>query len=130
MGRLGEDRSRTGCVVTPDGYELDIDTALTSAGHGRYEGELVDRWNVGVGMNGGYLAVFCLRAVLLESALPDPLSMTPLGTRLAERWHEAAEQAADDAATNVQRVMFLYDRVRGDRTVDDRQVAGNRPTAA
>jgi hypothetical protein len=62
--------------VTPDGYELDIDTALTSAGHGRYEGELVDRWNVGVGMNGGYLAVFCLRAVLLESALPDPLSMT------------------------------------------------------
>lgn len=36
------------------------------------------------------------RAVM--ACLPDPLSMTPLGTRLAERWHEAAEQAADDAA--------------------------------
>jgi hypothetical protein len=59
-----------------DGFELDTDTALTAAGNGRYDGELVERWNVGVGMNGGYLAVFCLRAVLAESERPDPLSMT------------------------------------------------------
>jgi len=36
------------------------------------------------------------RAVM--ACLPDPLSMTPLGNRLTSRWHEAAEEAADDAA--------------------------------
>jgi beta-lactamase regulating signal transducer with metallopeptidase domain len=37
------------------------------------------------------------RAVM--ACLPDPLSMTRLGASLTERWHEAAEQAADDAAS-------------------------------
>jgi hypothetical protein len=32
------------------------------------------------------------------ACLPDPLSMTSFGRRLAERWHDATEQAADDAA--------------------------------
>jgi beta-lactamase regulating signal transducer with metallopeptidase domain len=36
------------------------------------------------------------RAVL--ACLPDPLSITRLGERLTARWHDAAEQAADDAA--------------------------------
>lgn len=58
------------------GFELDVDTFLSPTSQGRYSGELSERWNVGVGMNGGYLAVFCLRAVLAESTLPDPLSMT------------------------------------------------------
>src|ERR1022692_1604777 len=57
-------------------YELDLDTALQPAGNGRYLGTLTDRWSVGVGINGGYLAAFCLQGVLLESELPDPLSMT------------------------------------------------------
>jgi len=57
-------------------YELDVDTALEALGEGRYAGELAVRWNVGIGMNGGYLAAFCLRAVLSESLLPDPLTMT------------------------------------------------------
>jgi acyl-CoA thioesterase len=57
-------------------FELDIDTALTGVGAGAYEGRLVDRWNVGAGMNGGYLAAFCLKGVLASSSLPDPLSMT------------------------------------------------------
>ena len=62
--------------MKPGPFELDADTALAAVGGGRYEGELVEGWNVGMGMNGGYLAVFCLRAVLAESELPDPLSMT------------------------------------------------------
>lgn len=65
--------------MTGASFELDTDTALSAVGEGGagcYEGELVERWNVGIGMNGGYLAVFCLRAVLAESKLPDPLSMT------------------------------------------------------
>ncbi len=57
-------------------FELDADTTVKPTGEGLYEGELTGRWNVGIGMNGGYLAAFCLRGVLAESALPDPLSMT------------------------------------------------------
>ncbi|HKH88197.1 MAG TPA: thioesterase family protein [Acidimicrobiales bacterium] len=57
-------------------YELDVDTELSPVGGGRYAGELVERWNVGIGPNGGYLAAFCLRGVLHASDLPDPLSMT------------------------------------------------------
>jgi acyl-CoA thioesterase len=67
-------------VSAVSSFELDTDTAvsplLDGGPAGRYEGELVERWNVGIGMNGGYLAAFCLRAVLAESELPDPLSMT------------------------------------------------------
>lgn len=59
-----------------ESFELDADTTLEPAGAGLYAGELTERWNVGIGMNGGYLAAFCLRGVLAESALPDPLSMT------------------------------------------------------
>lgn len=64
MGRLGGQ------------YELDADTQLSPLGGGRYAGDLVERWNVGIGMNGGYLAAFCLRGVTAASELPDPLSMT------------------------------------------------------
>jgi hypothetical protein len=35
------------------------------------------------------------------ACLPDPLSMTRAGGRLTELWHDAAEQAADDAAGTV-----------------------------
>jgi hypothetical protein len=57
-------------------FELDEDTVLEPVAPGRHAGRLTSRWDVGGGMNGGYLAAFCLRGVLAESALPDPLSMT------------------------------------------------------
>ena len=59
----------------PD-FELDVDTSLAQSAPGSYSGQLTSRWDVGGGMNGGYLAAFCLRGVLAESALPDPISMT------------------------------------------------------
>jgi hypothetical protein len=62
--------------VSGDGYELDIDTTLVPDGAGRYHGQLVDSWSVGGGINGGFLAAFCLRAIIDVSPLPDPLSMT------------------------------------------------------
>jgi acyl-CoA thioesterase len=73
---VGGAGARRGRLVSGALYELDEDTDIAPVAAGRYGGELVSRWNVGIGMNGGYLAVFCLRAVLAESQLPDPLSMT------------------------------------------------------
>ncbi|MGH9296633.1 MAG: thioesterase family protein, partial [Acidimicrobiales bacterium] len=57
-------------------FELDEDTALEKVGEGLYRGDVSDRWMVGGGPNGGYLAAFCLQAVLAESPMPDPLTMT------------------------------------------------------
>lgn len=57
-------------------FELDEDIALNRGAAGRYEGAVSDRWNVGAGPNGGYLAALLLRGVLYEASLPDPLTMT------------------------------------------------------
>jgi acyl-coenzyme A thioesterase PaaI-like protein len=58
-------------------FEFDADTAVRPLeGPGRYGADLTDRWNVGGGMNGGYLAAVGLRAALAESPHPDPLTMT------------------------------------------------------
>ncbi|MGO9198632.1 MAG: thioesterase family protein [Acidimicrobiales bacterium] len=57
-------------------FELDEDTALVAQSPGRYVGTVTGRWMVGAGPNGGYLAAVILRAVLEESALPDPVTMT------------------------------------------------------
>ena len=55
--------------------EFDHDTALTHAGD-RWVGELTDRWNIGGGANGGYVASFPLRAMANEAPFPQPLTMT------------------------------------------------------
>ena len=57
-------------------FEFDLDTALERIGDGHHRGTMTDRWMVGAGLNGGYVAAFALRAVLSESTQPDPLSMT------------------------------------------------------
>jgi acyl-CoA thioesterase len=62
--------------VSPSPFAFDVDTALERLDDGRYRGTMTDRWTVGAGPNGGYVAAFALRAVLRESTLPDPLSMT------------------------------------------------------
>lgn len=56
--------------------ELDRDTALEPAEPGRWSGTLTDRWNIGAGANGGYVATFLTRALLGASPMPDPLTMT------------------------------------------------------
>ncbi len=110
---------RAPSAVAPTTFELDVDTCLSLEGAGRYSGELSERWNVGVGMNGGYLAVFCLRAVLAESSLPDPLSMT-VRLRQAGRLDFAPSQPlgpGPDESTPVRRFLqpgahvSLWDRL-------------------
>ncbi|HWC40079.1 MAG TPA: thioesterase family protein [Acidimicrobiales bacterium] len=56
--------------------ELDDDISLEPVGGGRWHGRLSDRWNIGAGINGGYLASFVLNALRSDSPAPDPLTMT------------------------------------------------------
>lgn len=56
--------------------EFDADTALTAATPGRWRGEITDRWSIGTGPNGGYIAAIIARAVTEASPFPQPLTMT------------------------------------------------------
>ncbi|MEY2426397.1 MAG: hypothetical protein QOI61_1969 [Actinomycetota bacterium] len=56
--------------------EFDADTALVAAGDGVFRGEISDRWMIGGGPNGGYVAAFLIRAMAQVSPQPDPLTMT------------------------------------------------------
>ena len=56
--------------------ELDRDTALEPGEPGRWSGVLTDRWHIGAGANGGYVATFLTRALMATSPLPHPLTMT------------------------------------------------------
>ncbi|HVF76201.1 MAG TPA: thioesterase family protein [Acidimicrobiales bacterium] len=55
--------------------EFDDDTALTRQGD-TWHANVSNRWHIGSGPNGGYMASFPLRAMLDISPFPDPLSMT------------------------------------------------------
>lgn len=57
--------------------EFDTDTALThEEGSSIWRGSLTDRWGIGAGANGGYIASFPIRSMLEASPFPAPLSMT------------------------------------------------------
>ncbi|MDQ1395962.1 MAG: hypothetical protein QOG64_1221 [Acidimicrobiaceae bacterium] len=56
--------------------ELDDDTALTRGEDGAWHGAMTERWWIGEGPNGGYIAAFLIRAMLGEAQQPDPLTMT------------------------------------------------------
>src|SRR5437764_3688043 len=53
-----------------------MDTALDRGADGRWHGTMTDRWWIGAGPNGGYIAAFLIRALMNEAAQPDPLTMT------------------------------------------------------
>jgi hypothetical protein len=56
--------------------EFDTDTALEPAGDGVFAGTVTDRWMIGGGPNGGYIAAFLMRAFAAVSPQPDALSVT------------------------------------------------------
>ena len=56
--------------------EFDEDTALTAIAPGRWKTDVTDRWSIGAGPNGGYIASFLIRAMSMEAEHPDPLTMT------------------------------------------------------
>ena len=53
-----------------------MDTALDRGADGRWHGTMTDRWWIGAGPNGGYIADFLIRALMDEAEQPDPLTMT------------------------------------------------------
>src|SRR3954447_2174578 len=56
--------------------EFDDDTALVRRDDGVWRGQMTDRWWIGAGPNGGYIAAFLIRALAGEAHQPDPLTMT------------------------------------------------------
>lgn len=56
--------------------EFDTDTALEPSGDGRFRGNVTDRWMIGGGPNGGYIAGLLMRGLAALAPNPDPLSVT------------------------------------------------------
>jgi hypothetical protein len=60
--------------------EFDAATAMTGGndevGHGRYVGELFDGWDIGGNANGGYLLALAVRAMVLASGRPHPITVS------------------------------------------------------
>lgn len=74
----GEDSARSagGGSGPGAGGALASDTAVEPLGRGRYAARIADRWSVGTGPNGGYLAAVLLRAVLEELGGRGPLALS------------------------------------------------------
>lgn len=58
------------------GTEFDDDTSLRRTDDGTWTATVADRWHVGAGANGGFMASYPLRAMLDIAPFPDPLAMT------------------------------------------------------
>jgi acyl-CoA thioesterase len=52
------------------------DTALERVQQGSYSGNIESGWDIGGNANGGYLLAIAARAIALETARPDPLTIT------------------------------------------------------
>jgi hypothetical protein len=72
--RLGE--CDAGPVTTSQTSHVDAASAVSQLADGLYTTELDGDWSIGNAMNGGYLQVPLVRAVLAESALPHPIAVT------------------------------------------------------
>lgn len=57
------------------GTEFDDDTALERRGD-TWHARVADRWHIGAGPNGGFMASYPLRAMCELAPFPDPLTMT------------------------------------------------------
>jgi acyl-CoA thioesterase len=96
--------------------EFDDDTALTRRGD-RWHGEMTDRWHIGRGPNGGYIAAFLTRALMNEAPVPDPLTMTT---------HYLERPAYAPIEVTVERLR----EGRSHATLTARLLQGDRPMAA
>lgn len=72
--------------------QFDEDTQVVPAAGGGYDGEVGGRWDGAPGVpNGGYLLSIAVRALMSDTALPDPVSVSALFLRPGQ--HGAAHVA-------------------------------------
>lgn len=60
--------------VTPGVFARD--TAISPIGSGRYAGAICKNWDIGGNANGGYLLALAARAMVAETGVPDPVTIT------------------------------------------------------
>ena len=95
--------------------EFDDDTALERIGESRWRGAMTDRWWIGAGPNGGYIASFLIRAMVETATPPDPLTMT---THYLDRPDVAPVEVTVERLHAGRSHEFLHARLRQeDRTV-------------
>jgi hypothetical protein len=63
-------------VTTQQTSHVEAASAVRRVGDGQYTTELDGDWSIGAAMNGGYLQLPLVRAVLAESGLPHPIAVT------------------------------------------------------
>jgi acyl-CoA thioesterase len=63
-------------VTTSQTSHVEAASAVSQVADGLYTTELDGDWSIGNAMNGGYLQLPLVRAVLAESALPHPIAVT------------------------------------------------------
>ena len=112
--------------------EFDDDTALTPAGEGLFTGNVTDRWMIGGGPNGGYVASFLMRGLAAVSPQPDALSLTThyvgrpepgpcevrVGITTATRSHAFMDASLSQAGTVRAHCIAVFGQRRADQPVD------------
>lgn len=53
-----------------------LDTAVERVQQGSYRGHIESGWDIAGNANGGYLLALAARAIALETARPDPVTIT------------------------------------------------------
>lgn len=112
--------------------EFDTDTALEARGDGVFEGNVTDRWMIGGGPNGGYIASFLMRGLMAVSPQPHALSLTThyvgrpepgpcevrVGITTATRNHAFLDASLSQAGTVRAHCIAVFGQRREDQLVD------------
>jgi acyl-Coa thioesterase superfamily protein/acyl-CoA thioesterase superfamily protein len=112
--------------------EFDTDTALEARGDGLFVGEVTDRWMIGGGPNGGYIASFLMRGLAGVSPQPNPLSITihfvgrpepgpcevRVGITTATRSHAFMDASLSQGGTVRAHCIAVFGQRRDDQLVD------------
>ena len=112
--------------------EFDTDTALAAVGDGVFTGTVTDRWMIGGGPNGGYIASFLMRGLMAVSPQPHALSLTThyvgrpeagpcevrVGITSATKSHAFMDASLSQAGTVRAHCIAVFGQRRDDQPVD------------
>jgi hypothetical protein len=112
--------------------EFDTDTALEPRGDGVFAGTVTDRWMIGGGPNGGYVASFLMRGLSAVSPQPNALSITThyvgrpepgpcevrVGITTATKSHAFMDASLSQGGTVRAHCIAVFGQRRDDQLVD------------